>query len=365
MSDNRKPSAEILEFAKELAELLGETELVPKKQIRRVVQTCGIEFSRELYKATAEIEDQGGLMLPDNSRRRTRGGVFFHLVRTKVDAEQRQIIFPAYKNSKTGNLKKFLGVPLLTWDERIVLIQSLRTEQGEIKSMKVTLSGRPGRIEKRPEVVVTTMSYVASVPNLPRGIPTPPTTPTLYAVYMSPKQWERIEESMADPADNLMIDGVCAFDPDTNGMAVFALTVRSELMDAKIRVEKKSLTAADKAEKTVPPKSASGATDGSTPVAKAAAPTSPQPQAKSGKKSRIADIQSEPVVTTAAPLNPNLPPEVARKLNELYASASLFRQKISNLQGKPAGQQFGLEMTQKLLKNVEDEIAALEKKHNK
>ena len=75
-------------------------------------------------------------------------------------------------------------------------------------------------------------------------------------------------------------------------------------------------------------------------------------------------MQPEQVVAAVAPLNPNLPPDVARKLNELRSSASLFRQKVATIQGKPVGQQFGLEMTQKLLKNVEDEIAALEKKHN-
>ncbi len=359
MSKNRKPSAEIQEVTRELADLLGETEPVPIRQISRVVQVCGIDFARELYKATAEIEDQGGLMLTDNSRRRTKGGVFFYLVRTKVDDKQRQTIFPTYKNFKAANQAP-LGVPLLTWDERIAIIQSLQNEQGEIKSMKVVLTGRPGRIEKRPEVVVTTMSYVASVPNLPRGIPTPPSTPTLYAVYMSPKQWEKVEESIADPADNLLIDGVCAFDPDTNGMAVFATTVRSELLDARAKEEKKLAPALAKPAKATPPKATDGTTVGAAPAAK---PAPAQPQAKSGKKSRIADIQPEPVVA-AVPLNPNLPPDVARKLTELYASASLFRQKVTTIQGKPAGQQFGLEMTQKLLKNVEDEIAALEKKYN-
>lgn len=365
MSHYKKPSAEVQEYAKELAELLGETEIVPVKQVRRVVHICGIDFARELYKETVEIEDRGGMMLTDNSRRRTMGGVFFHLVRTKVDEKLRQAIFPNYKNSKAAKQKPPRGVPLLTWDERLALIQSLQTEQGEIKSMKVTISGRPGQIEKRPEVVVTTMSFVASVDNLPRGIPTPPATPTLYAVYMSPKQWEKVEASIADPADTLMIDGVCAFDPDTSSMAVFALTVRTEFLEAKLREEQKVAAAQAKPAKETLPIDAKAATDGVVPAAKPKAILPAQPQAKSGKKSRIADLQPEPVATTAAvPLNPNLPPDVARKLTELYASATLFRQKVATIQGKPAGQQFGLEMTQKLLKNVEDEIAALEKKYN-
>ena len=365
MSKHPKPSAEVQEYAKELAELLGETELVPVKQVKRIVYICGVDFAREIYNATMEIEDQGGIMLPDNSRRRTKGGVFFYLTRTKLNEELREKIFPNFKYAKGAKQKVPLGVPLMTWDERLALIQSLQTEQGEIKSMKVILTGRPGRIEKRPEVVITTMSDIALVQNLPRGVPTPPVTPIVYAVYMSPTQWERVEASLADPADTMMVDGVCVFDSETNGMAVLATSVRSEFKEAKMREEQMAANAKEKATKSTAPKAAKAstvATGEANPVAKATAPA--QPQNNSAKKSRIADIQPEPVAKAAVPLNPNLPVEAARKLNELQASASLFRQKVANLQGKPAGQQFGLEMTQKLLKNVEDEIAALQKKYN-
>ena len=360
MSKKRPLPPEIHELIKELATLLEETDPVPIKQIRRIVLICGADFAREMYKATEEVEAQGGMMLRDNSRRRTRGGVFFHLVRNKVDAEKRQIIFPGANRGKSANQSIPLGVPLLTWEDRIALIQSLQSGQGEVKSMKIIMSGRPGAVEKRAEVIVTTMSFIASAPNLPRGIPTPPTTPTMYAVYMAPKQWEKVEKSIADPADNLLIDGICAFDPDTNSMAVFALTVRSELMEAKAKEEKKPPPKPPK-----PPKAAAPAAEGKAAAApKKAGAASGQQQGKSTIRSRIADLEPEPVVAAPVPINPNLPPEVGRKLSELYTSASLFRQKVATIQGNPAGQQFGLEMTQKLLKNVEDEIAALEKKYN-
>jgi uncharacterized coiled-coil DUF342 family protein len=48
-------------------------------------------------------------------------------------------------------------------------------------------------------------------------------------------------------------------------------------------------------------------------------------------------------------------------LNELRAAADLYRQKIAKLETQPADERFGLEMTQKLLRNVEVEIASLEK----
>ena len=353
------PQEEVDALVKELAGLLGETEKGPIKQIKRIIRYCGLDFARTMYQETADIEAKGGLFLVKQERRRTPGGVFFYLIREKVSEELRDAIFPPFKSYQKANKRPAVGIPLFKWKDRIALIESLKVDQGEIKSMKVILSGRPGSIEKRSEVVVTTMSYIATVPNLPRGIPTPPETPTLYTIYMAPKQWEKIEGSMADPADILMIDGVCAFDPDTNGMAVFATTVRSELSEIKA----KEAAAAEKPPKPV--KAAKPESDKTDGKAKVAAPAqSPQGQGKAVKKSRIADMQPEPVVVAAAPFDPNLPPDVARKLNELRSSASLFRQKVATIQGKPPGQQFGLEMTQKLLKNVEDEIAALEKKHN-
>ncbi len=352
------PQEEVDALVTELAGLLGETQKSPIKQIRKIIQYCGTDFAREVYKETVEIEAKGGMMLVKPERRRTTGGVFFFLARDKISAEQRQVIFPSFKSYQKANNRTPLGIPLFRWNERIALIESLKANQGEIKTMKVTLSGRPGSIEKQAEMVVTTMSSIAAAQNLPRGLPRPPETPTLYTVYIPAKQWETIEESMADPADNMLVDGVCAFDPETNSMAVFATAVYSELSKAKAK------EAAAAAKPPKPPKEPKPAPDKAPAKAKSPASTQPQVQGKDIKKSRIADLSPEPVVAAAAPLNPNLPPDVARKLNELYASASLFRQKVTTIQAKPAGQQFGLEMTQKLLKNVEDEIATIEKKYN-
>jgi PHAX RNA-binding domain len=340
---------EIEGVARELAEQLGETQEQPVQQIRQIVELAGADFARDLYKATLETEEQGGLMLPDNSRRRTLGGVYFYLARMRLSDEHHKIIFPGYNRRKT-DAPPPPRLPAFIWDERVSLIETLMNESGGISSMKVTLVGRPGKIEARHEVIVTTMSDVIKVPTLPKGVPPPPTTPTLYTVYIASKQWRKVEESLANPDDNLIVEGVCVYDPEIKGMAVFANNVQSKMMEIKRREEQKATTAGDAAVAS-PPKS------------KPAPQPAPEKPPRS-TRSRIADSIPATPVTTPAPSTPaGMPPEAAQKLSGLYASASLFRQKIANLKSKPEGQQGGLEMTQKLLKNVEDEIAALEKKY--
>ncbi len=229
--------------------------------------------------------------------------------------------------------------------------------------MKIVLTGRPGSVEKRPEVVITTMSHVAAIPNLASGIPIPPQIPTLYTIYMTPNQWALVENSIQDPEDKLHIEGVTAPDPESNGMAVFVGNIRSELMSLKHH-EAQLAAAPPK-----PPKAPKVEKPVADPAPVSPTPPSAQPSpAKPPKKSRFDDIGVESVVPKPSVLpavGAGVPPEIAPKLSELYASANLFKQKVASILAKPKDQQFGLEMTQKLLKNVEDEIAAIESKFKK
>ncbi|MBL8156083.1 MAG: hypothetical protein JNM70_18025 [Anaerolineae bacterium] len=326
---------------RELAEKLQETEEKPLRQIAMIFEHCGAEFAQAVYEETLQIEANGGMMLPDQSRRRTVGGVYFYLARGKMEPEMVKLIFPGYRVPRKADEEidpSVAALPSFEWGERIGIIESLSAEAGELNTVKVTLVGRPGRVELRKEVAITTMNYTVKLPTLPKGVPTPPSTPTLYTVYIGLKQWKRVEEAIANPEDALVIEGTAAYDPEVKGMAVYATSITTKMLDAVRRQQQKDSQA----------QAAQPASEGSAPTP---APTAPAPAEKKAAAPR----------TKSAP---GIPEEVKQKLSELYASASLFRQKIANLQGKPAGQQFGMEMTQKLLKNVEEEIAALEKKYS-
>ncbi|MBA3868221.1 MAG: hypothetical protein H0X30_03635 [Anaerolineae bacterium] len=218
MNKDKPPHSESQKVAIELAALLGEKHHGVISQIRRIVQLCGVDFTREMYAATLEIEATGGMLLPDHSRRRTPGGVFFHLVRSKLDEDQKKQVF--HGNSQAG-------IPLLSWTKRIAIIQSLQTGQGKIGSLTVSLRGRPEQVEKRAEVVVIHLLDEPSIVNLPRGIPKPPSTPSVVEVYVALEKWEKVEAAITNSSDRLLVEGICVFNTQTKSMVVFATSVQS------------------------------------------------------------------------------------------------------------------------------------------
>src|SRR5262249_28163552 len=78
---------------KQLAEQLGETEVQPLRQLHSIVKHLGPEQALGFLQETLSIEQNGGLMLADGSRRRAPGGVFFYLVRTKGPKEVKRLFY--------------------------------------------------------------------------------------------------------------------------------------------------------------------------------------------------------------------------------------------------------------------------------
>jgi hypothetical protein len=76
-----------------IAEKLGETDATPLKQIDQIIEALGEARALELLEQTMQIEAQGGMTVANGSRRRSPGGVFFHLVRKDLSREWKQRIF--------------------------------------------------------------------------------------------------------------------------------------------------------------------------------------------------------------------------------------------------------------------------------
>jgi len=178
--------------------------------LRQVLAVLGPAHTAQLLAQTLEVEAGGGMLVRNRTRRRTPGGVFFHLVRQRVTRSQRDYLFPrAAPQPPQGQAPGQAQPQVLTWDEVSPIIETLATHPaGEARTMKVTLIGRPGKVETRQQCVVFRMQGKPPG-SLPRGLPPVPTTsPMTWIVMVAMRQWNRVKDSLgANQDDQLIIEG--------------------------------------------------------------------------------------------------------------------------------------------------------------
>ncbi len=222
---------------KTIAEQLGEHEVEPLRQLHTLVKYLGTEQALAFLKEALDIEEQGGLMVTDGSRRRTLGGVFFYLVRTKGSTPVRRLFFKGRTVRAAQGASPASAAPtLFTWADRVAALDAIGTEKGIASTVKITVIGRPGKIVDRGTCIVTSMR-VKTVPSLPKGLPTPPSIPTNYVVYIASRQWRKVAEAIRDPEDVLIVEGFPQLDPDTSSIAVFASNVTTRNQQRAKRLE--------------------------------------------------------------------------------------------------------------------------------
>lgn len=184
---------------------LGETSPEALWQIGRIVKLLGIEAAYTYLHQTLDIEQGGGMLTKDNGRRRTPGGIFFHLIRTHVSAKERRLLFPYRPPEPKGETA--VSVTLLPLPDRQQLLHQAMQQPGELKSMKTTLIARPGKVIDRDTYVAFTVTG-KEPPALPKGLPPlPDKEPSVYLVYVAKKQWKKVEPALQNPEDRLVIEG--------------------------------------------------------------------------------------------------------------------------------------------------------------
>lgn len=352
----KRSQQEMKSLANRIAGELKESKPKPRAQILYIVLLCGPEFAESVLRETLQIEEQGGMMIKSGTRRRTPGGVFFHLARRRMPEDIRQRIFLNWQFSAEQQAKHEAKFPVFDWDDRQAILQEALAHKGEASEVKVNITGRPGTIERRQHLVILTMENQIN-PNLalPSGLPDPPAEPMSYVIYISAKQWERVAVALEKPKDEFIIDGLCAYDDELGSLAIYTTYITTRYLMRKEKQQAKQQSDKENSKKR---KSAE-----SKPAAKNSQTDSAQPAKKSsGRKPK--DFDTPRAQSVKVDISPGVPPEIARKLMELYTAAASFQQKIAMLEDKPAGQQHGLEMTQKLLKNTQRQIEVLEKQYN-
>jgi hypothetical protein len=230
-----------------IADQLGETAVGVRRQIEQIVKALGRTQARALLEETNSIEAQGGMMLPDGSRRRTIGGVFLYLAYTKGTPKEGKTLsrFPPKSTSKQEQQKQNTtsspaqnSMPStlpFSWEDRIAAIDTIGNAKGTAMTMKLTLIGTLGKTVDKGTCIVGVMQSGDKVPTFPKGVPAPQATKTNYVVYIGAKQWKGVATAANDPEDALIIEGYPQIDTKTGAISVFASSVTSKKLQAAKR----------------------------------------------------------------------------------------------------------------------------------
>lgn len=226
--------------ANEIADQLNETEKQARRQIVFIIKDMGLEFAQTVLQETLAIEAQGGMMLPDGSRRRTPGGVFFYLVRDRVPAKVRYQIFRPQNSTPRPKTtaKPTPSTSTFPWDQRQEIVAPLLEAPGNTTTVKAVLIGSPERIKHQADYVTFQLISTTKMAAFPRGVPRPELPSPTYTIYVASKQWKRVEEAAADKEDTLIIEGMCAYNPEIKGVALYATNITSKGLEAKKREQK-------------------------------------------------------------------------------------------------------------------------------
>jgi len=209
-----------------IAEVLHETEPDPMAKIAYVIDLIGTQKALKFLIKTLKTEGEGGLLIFNQSRRRTIGGVYFYLTRHWLKPLLPALIPP----------KKFSGQPTFKWADHVVLFQEAVKEMGEANIPRLTVMGRPGKIIEKGQVVLTTLPPKPQPKSLPQGLPRLPAEPaTPYVLYISAKQWRKVKEALFNKEDELIIEGYPAFNPQLKAMTVFAINTTTKLQEQSRR----------------------------------------------------------------------------------------------------------------------------------
>ncbi len=123
------------------------------------------------------------------------------------------------------------------WDDRVDILEDLLLQTGVATTVKMTLVGRPGRIEEQGNTVMVAMQHFLRRHGYPRGVPVPPDTPTQYLLFISSKQWKKVAPALAEqPDDLLIVEGQGIFDPEIPGMSIFVTSVTTRTMQQASRL---------------------------------------------------------------------------------------------------------------------------------
>ncbi|NLE53076.1 MAG: hypothetical protein GX613_16885 [Chloroflexi bacterium] len=94
-----------LESAKHISLRLKERRLEALTKVQVIVAACGPRFTVNMMKRALKVYSSGGMLLPDGSRRRTLGGIFFVLTKEYVTPDMKRYIFHQTKRIEKAQIR--------------------------------------------------------------------------------------------------------------------------------------------------------------------------------------------------------------------------------------------------------------------
>jgi hypothetical protein len=186
------------------------------------------------------------MLIPDGSRKRTLGGIFFYLVRTQVSDDEAMQINRAWRwqqwkqrqpaKAKAATAPAPPPLPPFMWDEAAPIIAELTANIGAASTVKVTIIGRPAQVVERQGVIIVALRSTKP-PTLPKGLPPLPSTPTTYMIFVQQKQWNKVRDAMQHADDALIVEGYPVHEPRFAGITVYATQVTTKALQAARRKE--------------------------------------------------------------------------------------------------------------------------------
>ena len=215
---NTNENTDVQSIVNHLMQELKTTTWQQQCQVRRIVQHLGIDS------ALAILDETRSRVKHDSSALdHTLSSMYFSLVKQQLSPSIRREIF----SRPYGPQPIDPFAPTFDWSDRGVAIAEIGTDKGVVQTVKISLTGRPGKLVERDNCIITIMedTELATVSD---KLPTPPANPTQYGVYMTRDQWMGVAEALRDTSNMLVVKGWPTYDAQFGGIAVFASDVAVE-----------------------------------------------------------------------------------------------------------------------------------------
>lgn len=216
------PQTVPMSLTNRIATQLGEHEKAPRYRIWRLLDRLGEERVQAFVEQALTIEATGGMLLPDGSRRRTLGGVFFRLIKDSLSEDELRAVglWRDWETSK-ANRPQPAPDPFDAGDQ--AWLQDILRNAGKVQTMDLMLVGTPGKQIEQGNLVIVAMKRTQQL-TPPRGLPPLPAGHGQYLVFVTRKQWQRLGE--VTPDTTLAVKGYATLHPKfSRGIVVYAESI--------------------------------------------------------------------------------------------------------------------------------------------